>query len=329
MADQSSFTQAIEIGLKKADQIFARRVDARARRAAALAAHPQAKTLRVSIASAVAPSIAPAVTATIQTAGYLVAAGDSWFDYPVHDVLTKLEDDHGYNIESSAHAGDPIESMAYSGGQLDGAGGGQLDKFARCLDKIVDKGVTPKAVLVSGGGDDIAGKEFGMLINNATSPIAGWNAEMIDAVINQRIATAYRVALSTITNLCQTMAKKTLPILIHGYDYPVPDGRGFLGGWLFLPGPWLKPGFDEKLFENLAVNTGMMQNVINTFNTMVSLIPGDPAFAHVRYVDLRGTLSNVLTNDAYQQTWANELHPTENGFAAVANKFAAELATLP
>ena len=43
---------------------------------------------------------------------------------------------------------------------------GQLDKFARCMDKIVALGATPKAILVSGGGDDIAGKEFGMLINN-------------------------------------------------------------------------------------------------------------------------------------------------------------------
>jgi hypothetical protein len=41
---------------------------------------------------------------------------------------------------------------------------GQLDKFARCMDKIVTLGPTPKAILVSGGGDDIAGKEFGMLI---------------------------------------------------------------------------------------------------------------------------------------------------------------------
>lgn len=328
MADPGNFEQAVEIGLKKAGQIFARRVDARATRAAALAAHPQTKTLSVSIASPATPSAAPTVS-TIQTAGYLAAAGDSWFDYPVHDVLTKLEDNYGYNVESSAHAGDAIESMAYSGGQLDDGSGGQLDKFARCLDKILEKGVAPKAVLVSGGGDDIAGKEFGMLINNATSPIAGWNAAVVDAVINQRIATAYRIALSTITNLCQTMAKKTVPILVHGYDYPVPDGRGFLGGWLFLPGPWLKPGFEEKLFENLTVNTAMMVNVIDTFNTMLAAIPNDPGFAHVHYVNLRGTLSNVLAADAYQQSWANELHPTDDGFTAVASKFAAELATLP
>src|SRR5688500_17382096 len=47
-------------------------------------------------------------------AGVLVAEGDSWFDYPWHDVLRILEDHHGYDVESVAHKGDSIESMAYS-----------------------------------------------------------------------------------------------------------------------------------------------------------------------------------------------------------------------
>jgi hypothetical protein len=47
----------------------------------------------------------------------------------------------------------------------------------------------------------------------------------------------------------------------------------------------------------------------------------------VRYIDLRGTLSNRLVD--YQEWWANELHPTEKGFEAVTDRFAAELAKLP
>jgi len=173
-------------------------------------------------------------------------------------------------------------------------------------------------VLLSGGGDDIAGDEFGMLINNATSPIEGWNAEIVDGLINQRIATAYRVMLTAMNALC------TAPILIHGYDYPVPDGRGFLGGWLFLPGPWLKPGFQQKLFEDLPANVTMMRTIIDMFNAMVSRLPQE--FANVHYVDLRGTLSSDLAN--YTDWWANELHPTGTGFTAVAAKFAAVLSTL-
>ena len=42
-------------------------------------------------------------------------------------------------------------------------------------------------------------------------------------------------------------------------------------------------------------------------------------FSHVRFVDLRGTLPGGST---YKDWWANELHPTEKGFEAVAARFA-------
>src|SRR5688500_10522663 len=48
------------------------------------------------------------------TAGVLIAEGDSWFDYPLNDVLRLLEDDYGYDVESVAHKGDCVEDMAYS-----------------------------------------------------------------------------------------------------------------------------------------------------------------------------------------------------------------------
>jgi hypothetical protein len=86
---------------------------------------------------------APEAAVEFQSAGFLAAAGDSWFDYPFHDVLKMLDDNYGYNIESTAHKGDPIEKMAYQGGQL--------EDFARKLEKIKARGAVPKAVLVSGG----------------------------------------------------------------------------------------------------------------------------------------------------------------------------------
>ena len=48
-----------------------------------------------------------------------IAEGDSWFDYPFHDVLSDLEDSYGFDVESVAHMGDTVEDMAYSDGQLD------------------------------------------------------------------------------------------------------------------------------------------------------------------------------------------------------------------
>jgi hypothetical protein len=62
---------------------------------------------------------------------------------------------------------------------------------------------------------------------------------------------------------------------------------------------------------------------------MLQGLAADPAFSNVRYVDLRGTLTNLLAADAYQDWWANELHPTPDGFHAVAAKFDAILRTIP
>jgi hypothetical protein len=45
----------------------------------------------------------------------------------------------------------------------------------------------------------------------------------------------------------------------------------------------------------------------------------------VHYIDLRNTLSTTVADDAYQKWWDNELHPTGDGFSAIALKFAAVL----
>jgi hypothetical protein len=314
MTIDDKIAAALDLGRKKADEILALRAVARNRRADALEKNHKKMALRVQLA---APG-APPTAAEFQTAGFLAAAGDSWFDYPLHDVLKLLEDHHGYNVESTAHKGDPIEKMAYTGGQL--------EDFARKLEKIKARGAVPKAVLVSGGGDDVAGHEFGMLLNNAFSPISGWDSDVVDGVLNQRIVTAYVQLLMSITSLCQATFEVTVPILMHGYDYPVPDGRGFLGGWPF-PGPWLDPAFREKNFDDLAQRIAMMQTLMDQFNDMVKSLPARAGFAHVRYIDLRRTLSNRLMD--YKDWWANELHPTEKGFEAVTERFAAELAKLP
>lgn len=317
---------------EQAEDIIARIARARASREAALKQRAQRTVIRT-VVTHVSPSrmelAAAPVAAQLETAGYLVAIGDSWFAYPNHNVLTNLDDHYGYNIESSAHNGDPIEAMV--------SHVGQFDKFTRNLDKVKNLGLAPKAVLVSGGGDDVAGNEFGMLINSIDLPDSGWNNAIVAGVLEGRIANAYRRMFLVINHLCQERFGRLIPILVHGYDYAVPDGRGFWGGWGPFPGPWLRPGFREKLFDQLPQTTTMMQDLIDHFNAMLQQVSQEAVFSNVHYIDLRGTLSNDLNNDQYQDWWANELHPTgadildpkQNGFAAVAKKFEDVLQQLP
>jgi lysophospholipase L1-like esterase len=245
--------------------------------------------------------------------GVLVAEGDSWFDYPWHDVLRILEDDHGYDVESVAHKGDSLESMAY---------GGQLEELTRRLEKLLRRGVIPNAILISGGGNDVAGDQFGMLINHARSAHAGLNEQVIRGVIDERVFDAYVTVLTGVTIVTRVRTGRAVPIIIHGYAHPVPDGRGVLGGWGLLPGPWLQPGFRDKGFNAPGVCVDLAADLIDRFNRMLKRVTALPEFAHVRYVDLRGTLSNGAD---YRTWWANELHPTKRGFEAVAARFAAAI----
>ncbi|HLX86754.1 MAG TPA: hypothetical protein VKR59_22850 [Terriglobales bacterium] len=325
MPSEQSIQAAIELGRKNAAGIIQRRSAARASRQQALTNNPRLQSVRLRLADAqtmtaeagMAP-VAPAVT--LQTAGFLVAVGDSWFDYPFFDVLKDLDDNYGYNVESTAHRGDPIEQMAYHLGQL--------DDLPRKLDKIEALGAVPRAALLSGGGDDLAGPEFGMLLNNAFSPISGWDNDIVAGVLNDRLYTAFIAMLSGMDSLIQSRFGKSIPILLHGYDYPVPDGRGYLGVFgHYLFGPWLEPGFREKNFGVLGQRVQMMRDLLDRFNEMLQSL--NSRFPFVHYIDLRNTLSTVLTGDAYKTWWDNELHPTAQGFKKVTDRFESVLQSLP
>jgi lysophospholipase L1-like esterase len=253
-----------------------------------------------------------------RSAGVLVAEGDSWFDYPWNDIIELLEDRHAYDVESVAHKGDTVEEMAYSGGQL--------EEFTRRLEKLIRRHEIPKAILLSAGGNDVAGLEFKILLNHASSPVAGLNQQIVSGVIDERIRFAYVTIISAITRICEVRTGRRIPLLVHGYDYPVPDGRGFLGGWSVLPGPWLEPGFRAKGYESLDERKKWARELITHFNRMLEGLAGIPEYSHVRYVKLLGTLSGEDAN--YKAWWDNELHPTEKGFIAVTDKIAGELARL-
>jgi hypothetical protein len=242
--------------------------------------------------------------------GTLVAEGDSWFDYPLTDVLGCLEDDHGFDVHSVAHKGDRVEEMAYSDGQL--------EDFTRMIERLLRLGSPPKAILVSGGGNDIAGDEFALLLNHARSARPGLNESVVRGILDERLRDCYIAILSAVTEVCRQRLGAPLRILVHGYGYAVPDGRGFLGGWWLLPGPWLKPGFDLKDYKKDARQT-VVDELIDRFNTMLKSVAALSDFNHVRYLDLR---SELPSGPSYKEWWANELHPTRQGFKRVAKRFA-------
>ncbi|MBZ4416463.1 GDSL-type esterase/lipase family protein [Myxococcus sp. RHSTA-1-4] len=275
-----------------------------------------------------APRVAPRFRVAVSRpapVGLLVAEGDSWFDYPFFDILKLLEDEHGYDVRHVAHMGDRVEDMAYAG-EAGAGGGGQLDEFARLLEKLLREDKVPRAILLSGGGNDVAGDAFSMLLEHRNSVSPGLNAQVVAGVIDHRIRLSYVTLLSAVTRMSELRTGKRIPIVLHGYDYPVPDGRGYLGGWSILPGPWLEPGFRQKGYAGAQERIDLLRALMDRFNDMLRGVSELPGFEHVEYVDLRGTLS---TDAGYKRLWDNELHPTRKGFQRVTEMVARAIQGLP
>ncbi|MBK8230686.1 MAG: hypothetical protein IPK72_08925 [Candidatus Eisenbacteria bacterium] len=285
----------------------------------------RAKTVRKNQGSAArARAATPLLAARFREAAgptaadrWLVAEGDSWFDYPRRDVLKILQDKYGYEVERVSHKGDRVEEMAY--------GEGQLEEFCRAVEKLIRNGHVPRAILLSGGGNDITGEALAMLLNHARSPISGLSESVMRGVVDERMFLSYVTIITKVTSVCEAKLGRKLPLLVHGYGYPVPDGRGFAGGWWLLPGPWLKPGFDQKGFADLAANTKTMRVLIDRFNTMLASLSQLNGLEHVRYVDLRKCLT---AGNGEKSDWANELHPNEEGFKKVVAEFEQVLSRL-
>ena len=252
--------------------------------------------------------------------GLLIAEGDSWFDYPFYDVLGCLEA-RGFEIESVAHKGDTLEDMAHEAAQV--------DKLTRAFEKVQTRGGTPRAILLSGGGNDIAGDDFPLLLNHSGSGLPRLNATVAQGIIDVRLRAAMASLIGVVTRLSEAHFGERVRIVVHGYDHAIPDGRGYLGGGWILPGPWLEPGFRRKGYvpaekgrrvAALTTNAEVVRELIDRHNAMLARLVRDLAaegHRHVRYVDLRGTLSSAVPA-GYRDDWNDELHPTRSGFDRVA-----------
>ena len=256
----------------------------------------------------------------------LVAEGDSWFNLPEFgplkrtDVIDELEK-LNYDVKHVANPGDTIETMA---------GKDQFYDFAKKLLQLNDP---PHAILLSGGGNDIPDNLKGMLNGNNSNPL---NKKEVKKVIDG-LYRAYWTLLKKINHLCAALfdQKNKIPVLIHGYAYPVPDGREFFYlqdvdlvlfdvTGLVRHGPWLQPKFEKRGYTCLKKNTKTMQKLINCFNCMLQrLDPNKNSFSHiyVQHVDVRKCLKNDLQNNSYRDHWADEFHPSKEGFKLIAKKF--------
>jgi hypothetical protein len=278
--------------------------------------------------TAAAPLRAMLTAAPAKRTFNLLAQGDSWFDYPPGtDLIDCLHSNHGHTITNIAVAGSTLNDEVYGpvprelfGLPLGPKQSNDPDRITELVNRIQqDK---PQALLVSAGGNDIAGDEFFSFINNSKSGLTAINPEVLDGVVNSTFKAAYEYLIVTALAAAKDVGI-TMPIFTHGYDYPWPDGRGVISFLGWKVGPWFDPTFNEKNYPynnnaaNLQVRHDITAKFIDSLNTMLAGLAQKYA-GQVFHVDLTGTLQS-------ETDWANELHPGNAGFNTLADKIDAAL----
>ena len=247
----------------------------------------------------------------------LLADGDSWFDYPLgKDVLDYLNNFFKHPVTKLAKAGSTLNELVYGPDELFTSDPSQgKTRLTMVVEKLRKQRFD--AFLFSGGGNDIAGPEFFSFINHAASELPNPNRSVLDGVVNGTFRKAYEDMIEVLLAEAKNLGIR-LPIFVHGYDYPWPDGRGAVA--LGIIGPWFEESFRKKGFPttggsdpDLGRRRTIVAEFIKALNVMLDSLQ-TKYIGKVFKVDLLGTLPN-------RADWANELHPTNTGFAAVAWKF--------
>lgn len=237
----------------------------------------------------------------------LVAEGDSWFDYfPAGlDVISCLKKFFGYKIYNVSKAGDTLDNMAW-GTKFDQRRW-QRDRspFEETLAAIEQH--RPPVVLLSGGGNDIAGDELLSFLNHKNSGLPALRQDYTNFMLKDYFLQIFQY-------ISQEIWKKNvnIHIILHGYGYPIPDGRAVIRliGFSFI-GPWLRPALVAKGYEQRSEQEQIIKKLIDDFNLMLEKFAATDSRLH--YIDLRPLISD--------SDWENELHLKNSSYRRIAEAF--------
>lgn len=240
----------------------------------------------------------------------IIAEGDSWFDYPPGlDIIDHLQATQKYEIQNFAEHGDTLENMVYGTAYKKSNYNPSRPQFDWTLQWIKDR--KPSVFLFSGGGNDVAGAELEAFLDHAGSGGSPLRVDYAKHVFDVAARKTYEKMIADVT-----AAHPKIHIFAHGYAEPFPDGRhiGILG--FDFAGPWLRPALTKKRVLDPVAARGVLIDLMKMFNALLADLAKKHANFH--YLDLR----DVVTE---HKQWVNELHLTNDSYAACAKKFEAAI----
>lgn len=238
----------------------------------------------------------------------ILAIGDSWFWYPKNNLLQALVE-HPDVKEPYRN----IQILGYNGATVaqyvdrnDVEG-----KYAKAFQhELRANSSYYSAVMISGGGNDAVDYRLALRADcrNRDTPEDCIDPDGLDDLI-RNIVGAIGLMLHDVA-WAFGRQNRMPDVFLHGYDWPVPDGRGFTLAGLRFTGPWLASAMDRcQVVADRPLRDAIAERVIDELNKAIARF--DQVDDSIHYVDCRG----VLRRDAdYRSDWDNELHPTFSGF---------------
>ena len=244
--------------------------------------------------------------------------GDSWFDYPIvgvsdlTDYLAFGLNDRGFGLKLAqyGHTAEEILSTEFK----------QMKFLLRRI-----KNTQPHVVFLSAGGNDVFEKLDSLLSNRAAAE--GDIQKLLDSPkLAQRLTEVFNYYDQALRQIRQTSNQTT--VVGHSYDVPRADGRGVdidrigalgpVADLLVDAGPWLKPPLARRGLTKLQQRTEFLSQLAQRFEQSV-LTPLRDQHTHFHFVSLQGTLTQS------KHDWNDELHPTDEGFDQLADRFLSQL----
>jgi hypothetical protein len=238
----------------------------------------------------------------------ILAIGDSWFWYPDNNLLESLASHPRLRDEYRT-----IQLLGFNGARLsEYTHGRYAAEFRRQMKR--DNSQYYRAVFVSGAGNDAIHYHLALAKNcrGQTDPASCVDGSGM-ATLLQGVSADLTRLIGEISNAISAQ-NRIVDIVLHGYDYVVPDGRGFgLLPGITVGGPWLSKAMNSRFVpDDFPERKAICRNLIDGLNATFAAFDGQAGPGYrVHYIDSRGTL---LQNDDYRTDWANEIHPTPRGF---------------
>jgi hypothetical protein len=239
----------------------------------------------------------------------LLAIGDSWFWYPKNNLLQALIANPAANSVTTN-----IQVLGYNGADVSQyvGNGTYAQGFLDEIDQ--NGGVYYSGVMISGGGNDAV--DYGLTLKKDCTGLVSAKDCMDPVGLDNLQRDISGSVGHMIHDIAWAFGKrgKMADIFLHGYDYPVPDGRGFTLAGLKVVGPWLKPALDNAKVDpnNAKLRLDICRLLIDTMHATLS------AFTRpdqgIYFIDSRGILQS---GNGYRDDWDNEMHPTPSGFAKI------------